>query len=618
MLNCSHRAQLYVLCPQKQHHSIPTANDFQNNNRKEVKKYEKKKIKLTALILLISVIFGTLSVFASDNSMTEIRSLKANDDPNFPVDFRLSVPMNQAILDPGETVPETAQLKISMKEEYADTYCYMNHFSIKEDESTINENGEKALPLLSDTAVPADSTLTVDIVPDYSYNFSFETYTRTATIKYLGVFYTGYDWDGTFCVGVTYHKYTDTTVETAATYAISNAMVSETEDNGTMAAADEMSLGAMAQGCMTSTSDHDYYKFTTISGQSGYVDIRMHNPDLYSYVGPDLEEGFVTDYDLVVRNSSGTIIGSSYNREGVADEYVRISVSENTTYYIETVCYRENGSNETYIIETNYDQTFTWYTQMTSYCTSPGEYYTWNSHNLDKMFFPQTDAEYAALPFINNSSIYNHQMSTGCNIAAVAMVLRNMNATMQGRDIRMDDYESGYIGTLIADPYSVVLANAAITSDDIKKEGDIWNVYHADSTDTDNTSPRVTDPFCLYDNFKRICRTFGETAPTVVSLSNTSEQQAIYDIEGALEAGNGGIILRLETTYDDGSPKHHSIVIVGINPNSTSSSSFEDRFLVCDSGTTFADKGDNVVFSSSYSYIHGYRFEHATKYYVFG
>ncbi len=543
----------------------------------------RRKFKFTALILLISLIFGALSVFASDGSMAEIRSLKAHDDPNFPVDFRLSVSENQKVLDPGETIPESVKLKISMKEEYADTYCYMNHLSIKEDENTIIENGEKALPLLSDTAIPADNALNVDIVPEYAYNFSFEIYTRTATITYLGIFYTGYDWDGTFCAGVSYHKYIDSSVETAATYAISNPMVSETEDNGTMATADTISLGAIAQGCMTATSDHDYYKFTTISGQSGYVDIRMHNPDLYWYVGPDLEEGFVTDYDLVVRNSNGTIIGSSYNREGDADEYVRIYVSQSTTYYIETVCYRENGSNETYTIETSYDQTFTWYTQMTSYCRSFDQYYTWNSHNMDKLYFTGTSFG-ETLPFMgaldNNSAVVSYRMEEGCAMAAAAMILRNMDAEMYGQDIR-----TGEVGYIIADPYSVTLANANVNAIGVDPDS---------STGRWNVATSYIDPIAVQNGYESVAAHFNVTKQKINISGYTDEEKASM-IENALATHSQGIVIQFSG---------HFIAFVGINSNYISSKGLENKFIVCDSGTSFADGGDNVPFNvcSSASY----------------
>lgn len=554
----------------------------------------KKTFKIIAAVLLVAIISCTVSGIVSASSYTEatceIRCLKTFNDKEFPFDLFLVVPEEERILDVGETAPSTAAMYITVKESFSDFTYTLNYFTIKEDEDTINQNGVKAQALLSDITIPADNGLSADIAVLEIYSFSIECIFENEKNIYLGSFITCYDWDGSLCVDISYKKYTESLV---STYTLTAPLVVENEeniDNNVQLRATTLSMGAMARGYMTYPTDmYDYYKFTT-GNIDGFVNIRVTYPYQYGYTGPDLEMGMVTDYDIAVLNSNGTVIAYSYNRD-TADEYICVPVSALSTYYIKMMLYNDGGGNNyPYTVETSFQPVYKWYTQMTGHSDTYG-YYTWNTHLLNQLYFPDNDYE-PGIPFLGASNI-DYRMEEGCAIASFAMVLRNIGVKMYGKDLR-----TGLVGYMEADPYTVTLANLNLDGTETKVSNSQTTPYLEYNSSTQRWNYyNVTDDPMIYRS-ARIGTAFEldmEVQPQ--TLNNATVAQKVSAIENALEYSPCGVIVHVKKgNYE------HYLVVVGVNPQYSSSDPIENKFIVCDPATSVDAKGNNVSFDVCYSH----------------
>lgn len=146
-----------------------------------------------------------------------------------------------------------------------------------------------------------------------------------------------------------------------------------------------------------------------------------------------------------------------------------------------------------------------------------------------------------------NKGVY-HWMKKGCGVASSAMILRNIGKTMLGYDYRTDFY-----GYMLADPFTVMLANCQL-----------------DGTDM-TTNTRFLNTGIQYPNsltIQNVCDGF-KVSHQFVGTSEASLKRAVDDY--------GYVLIYFSKTIN-GKEYPHFMVITGF----TTGNSLEDRMLVLD------------------------------------
>jgi serine protease len=107
--------------------------------------------------------------------------------------------------------------------------------------------------------------------------------------------------------------------------------VNETESNGSIASANTVSAPANVNGTIGSTSDTDYFKVTLPAGKTLSATLTMGNSS--------------TDFDLYVKNSSGTTLAKSEKAAGQVDSASYANGgSGSVTLYVQVLRYSGTGS----------------------------------------------------------------------------------------------------------------------------------------------------------------------------------------------------------------------------------------------------------------------------------
>ena len=225
-------------------------------------------------------------------------------------------------------------------------------------------------------------------------------------------------------------------------------------------------------------------------------------------------------------------------------------------------------------INVAYDNEFAWFSQNNV------ETGGWNGKSLYNIYF--RGGGYRKRFGFNGSTKNNDWLSEGCALCSISQVLNNMGARLtEGYDVR-----SGLEGNLIADPYTVALAN------------------------TDNhgaTSFSETlwgDP--VFTRHNAIAARFNYNgAPVTVSVKYTVTKKTIKE---ALDKCPWGVVVR----FDNASYGSHYITFNKcINPDAENWRDY--KFLVSDPVAVTGEAADNVLFEESYSYKRlYYRFSNAT------
>ena len=203
---------------------------------------------------------------------------------------------------------------------------------------------------------------------------------------------------------------------------------------------------AIMKGIIHSQNDMDSYKM--VVDNSGIVDFKLLVP----------ENSGINLMMTIYKYNSGTYttIGRSAN-SGTSDEFFRIANASAGDIYriqIDTV----SGSSGNYYLQFENNPAKAWFPQAVGKISST---YYWNTNNLDNLYYNNNDSNV----FTNNQSGGTDKMSSGCSMAAYAMVLANMNAqtTTEKYDFRLTNETSPivqyYKGKLSPDPYTVFLVN---------------------------------------------------------------------------------------------------------------------------------------------------------------
>ncbi|NLK39075.1 MAG: Ig domain-containing protein [Clostridiales bacterium] len=215
---------------------------------------------------------------------------------------------------------------------------------------------------------------------------------------------------------------------------------------------------------------------------------------------------------------------------------------------------------------------YTWYSQHNA---NDGG---WNARALKDLYFRAGVTKPFIVDRYNNNADW---MDEGCYVASLAMVLNNLGARMtEGYDFR-----TGQNGNLIADPYTVALANSynkgSVTGKEILYNNPIYVIDYLVLSRFNVKGKALTDQKNFYVT-----------------------KQAIKD---ALDKNPEGVIIRMNRGKDS----HFLVFTKCINPDEKNPNKYE--FLVCDPAAYTPGEGAHVRFEDSISYrsMH-YRYGHMT------
>ncbi len=335
-------------------------------------------------------------------------------------------------------------------------------------------------------------------------------------------------------------------------YAVSN---SSTYNNESMSCALNMTYNMTSKtsisgdGLIRNSTDGDYYAFTIPANT-------RITATLYSPTGKN--------YCVYILNSSGTqVAGNTTN--GNKTISATNSSSSNAVYYV-LVCgygWKNTGSSTHYSADDYYalnictaQNSRTWFGQQ-EYKVGSIEY--WNGEAAKKLYI--NNSKYFTTGWSSVTGEAVDLMESGCNITAIAMVMRNLKKSTTSN---LYDFRTSYTGKLPADPYVVTLAN--IGSDGV--------ITKTSSTRYDLTTSN-SDPMSIA-SYSNIATAFGATYVSNPALSGITANKA-DTIMSYLNNGysNQGVIVRTNG---------HSIVV--FKSNTPSATNVADRFYVYDPAST--------------------------------
>lgn len=215
---------------------------------------------------------------------------------------------------------------------------------------------------------------------------------------------------------------------------------------------------------------------------------------------------------------------------------------------------------------------FTWYSQNNVYTSD------WDATQLLPLKFKSSDGYTKKFAVDSKEPGGNNcWMDQGCGNCAVAMVLNNMGA------VKTDgyDFRSGQDGNLIADPYTVGLANSG--------------QYGPDSA---NTTLRGNPIWMAWAYVAEQFNVDGKTVKSTKIYYPTRTK-----IKNILAEHPEGVVVQVEK----GVKNHYLVFAECINPEEKVNSKLQ--FMVSDSAAYLPNNGDFVPFERSTSYLsEGYRY----------
>lgn len=306
-------------------------------------------------------------------------------------------------------------------------------------------------------------------------------------------------------------------------------------------------------GLIRNSTDGDYYAFTIPANSR--ITATLYSPD-------------GNNYCVYILNSSGAQVAGN-SASGNKTISAMNSSSSNAVYYV-LVCgygWKTNGSSEHFSADEYYalnictaENSRTWFGQQ-EYKVGSIEY--WNGEATQKLYI--NNSKYLTTGWASFTGEAVDLMESGCNITAIAMVMRNLKKSTTSD---LYDFRTSYTGKLLADPYVVTLAN-------IGSDGEIT----ATSTEYYLTTSNL-DPMNI-GSYRDIATAFGATYVNNPSLSGESSDKA-DTIMSYLNNGysNQGVIVRTNG---------HSIVV--FKSDNVGATDVADRFYVYDPASTQYSNG---------------------------
>jgi len=283
-------------------------------------------------------------------------------------------------------------------------------------------------------------------------------------------------------------------------------------------------------------------KALTVSG--GYIDIMVGKTHpLYAVFTPEYLIGDLTwestDPDIAYVDENGVV-------HGVLAGKVTITVS----------CGDVSDSVE---INVTNSPAYTWYSQHNAVTGG------WNAEKLSSAYLG------GVCFFRHGYRTGLDWMDEGCKLCAVAMVLHNMDAVLtEGYDFR-----TGQENDLIADPYTVGLANSGVYGEN-KVQNYIMNAPNF-------INHKLIDPRFTVD---------GKAVQSEIYYG-----RSLSHIKELLEQHPEGVIVGMYNGYRD--TTHYVVFTECLNPDDPYGNY---EFRICDSAASDPALGDNVPFKQSISY----------------
>lgn len=307
-------------------------------------------------------------------------------------------------------------------------------------------------------------------------------------------------------------------------------------------------------GLIRNANDGDYYALTASANSK--ITATLYCPSGKNYC-------------LYILDSSGTVRASKTSTGNKTISLLNSS-SSSATYYV-LVCgygWKENGQSSYYSNEDEYSLNIcvaksskVWFGQQ-EYAV--GSYLFWNGSTAQNLYI--NNKKYFTTGWSSVTGEAKDLMEEGCNLTAIAMVLRNLGKSTVSEKY---DFRTYYTGYLPADPYTVTLSN-------INSNG---KGTRTSSSRFDLTSS-VGDVMYV-QSYSNIANDFGATYNGNTTLSGTSSAKA-DQIMNYLNSGYGtqGVIVRTNG---------HSIVV--FKSNTPTASNYADRFYVYDPASTLYSDG---------------------------
>ena len=337
---------------------------------------------------------------------------------------------------------------------------------------------------------------------------------------------------------------------------------SEYESNNTQSTADSLSNGIAMIGSISSSSDIDYFCYTTPSTvPSGVVnlDISLSVP---SNQRIKMEVSCAQNsYNISKTSAKGTGIHLRIENASLGSKYyIKISNFSGLT-----------GGN--YYLTVNQDIKDAWYGQFYS---TLGSVDYWNPNGLDTVKFKYGTNERPVFVQGNGANTQDW-MEGACGIVSSAMVLRNKGKTYHGYDFR-----TKYNGDMMADPYTVMLANFGLDGSSVKG-----------SSSGAITSSCGHSPDYIVSS--TIATAFGTTTQTkryFDASGNRISKCSYADIKNYIDSYGYAIV------YLSGSSSNHFMVFSGYKSSGTT---MANTFYVYDSAASSYSTGANVLLSKTAS-----------------
>lgn len=471
---------------------------------------------ISALAMAATLVFSSTAAYAEEavSTAAEPQSLETycptNDDEEFPFNMEINVmPGSIQYIDLEEPIYGYE----SVLDEEA--LIFDVNFSLK-DEFKIFDGYEFQVFSSDYSEVIASEYLEMDEVftlPGLSigegYKIGMTLESESLTASYGGQFVIQAEWNGSLSVDL-FYQLANTEGE-AAPYVDE---YNETEPkNNTISGWDPLLHGRIMNGS-TSSGDVDYFKS---AAPIKYMDNDMDVEDRTGVVNLEYTLDLTPGAEICIEffDENNKSIRKYETGKSVTHIFCRFAnVEMGSVYYIKITS--KSSTNVKYKLQSSYQFALAWYGQFVS---KDGDGVYWNANKLNTLEIEAYDTwEYKEIKkpfFIDNNKA--DWMAKGCGIAASAMILRNLGATMNGYDFR-----TGYNGRLQADPFTVMMANCKINGADFKSSP---TYYHIDQP-TSSNEPSIPEPDNLEGN--NVANKFDVSYS---SFSNVTEEKLINALE---------------------------------------------------------------------------------------
>lgn len=426
------------------------------------------------------------------------------------------------------------------------------------------------------------STISVDLYKKYTFRLELKKH-NGAKVEYVGYFMFVVD-DGIVYCNIDYNLLDNST----------RSYISEVESNN------NLYVLQASGGLVQNVVNPNIKNITKTDVGSGTVSAGDYD---YWKLTAEFNNKTIINANIIIQTDDDSVIYYWLYRKPVgligpgAETLVsqsHFTVSGTMTYGINFIT-NENGTEYEYYIKIGtgdgytHSYTLDFVVNMNSVFFSQYRYNIGTGYNINRI--SSLKAMYNGI--LGTKSFYdgsNSMMSTGCYITSCAILLRNLEKTTTKYDYRIpESYESGPT-TMLADPYSVTLANS------------LSNGQVGVQNGVEYFTSYIDDP--TYVKGGNIARGFNASFVAVGDPYRAATRaEKIQMLADALAANPEGVIIQY--------PSPHYVVLIGDNGSHIEDPN--DRFIIIDPGATAYVNGYRIPMGQNSSLV----FENANAYIYF-